>query len=178
MHATMQIPVCGSYVSSSTSHSFSALMLLVGWQEGHLVCKNLSGGVLARLSVWGEVQICIWLRWCHCHSLNLAPVTHTTQPFYSSLDFVQDNPGELVPKGTFCHHLDFLMQNEDNTGKYINNPDELPPTQTNWCPHVCHPHHFCAGCSSWHNPPNLSWLGTGTKYAGLHTQWLAPVYPD
>jgi len=21
---------------------------------------------------------------------------------------------------------------------------------------------------SWHNPPNLSWLGTGTKYAGLH----------
>jgi len=23
-----------------------------------------------------------------------------------------------------------------------------------------------------HNLPNLSWLGTGTKYAGLHTQWL------
>jgi len=23
---------------------------------------------------------------------------------------------------------------------------------------------------SWHNPPNLSWLGTGTKYAGLHTR--------
>jgi len=21
-----------------------------------------------------------------------------------------------------------------------------------------------------HNPPTLSWLGTGTKYAGLHTQ--------
>jgi len=24
-----------------------------------------------------------------------------TQPFYSSLDFVRDNPGELVPEGTF-----------------------------------------------------------------------------
>jgi len=35
-------------------------MLLVGWQEGHLVCKKLSGGILARLSVLGEVQICIW----------------------------------------------------------------------------------------------------------------------
>jgi len=30
-----------------------------------------------------------------------------TQPFYSSLHFVQDNPGELVPEGTFCHLLDF-----------------------------------------------------------------------
>jgi len=44
------------------------------------------------------------------------------------------------------------------------------PFQTNWCPHLCHPHIFYAGCPSWHNPPNLSWLGTGTKYAGLHTR--------
>ena len=29
--------------------------------------------------------------------------------------------------------------------------------------------HFYARCRSCHNPPNLSWLGTGTKYAGLHT---------
>jgi len=40
---------------------FSALTLLVGWQEGHSVCKKLGGGVLAWLSVWGEVQICLWL---------------------------------------------------------------------------------------------------------------------
>jgi len=33
--------------------AFSALTLLVGWQEGHLACKKLSGGgVLAWLSVW------------------------------------------------------------------------------------------------------------------------------
>jgi len=30
--------------------------------------------VLAWLSDWGEVQICIWPSWCHCHSLSLAPV--------------------------------------------------------------------------------------------------------
>jgi len=46
------------------------------------------------------------------------------------------------------------------------------PVQTNWCPHLCHPHHFYTGCPSLHNPANLSWLATGTKYAGLHTRWL------
>jgi len=40
--------------------AFSALTLLVGRQEGHLACKKLSGGVLAWLSVWSEVQTCIW----------------------------------------------------------------------------------------------------------------------
>ena len=39
--------------------AFSALMLLVWRQEGHPVCKKLSGGVLAWLSVWCEVQTCI-----------------------------------------------------------------------------------------------------------------------
>jgi len=32
------------------AHAFSALMLLVGQQEGHLACKKLSGGMLAWLS--------------------------------------------------------------------------------------------------------------------------------
>jgi len=40
--------------------AFSALTMLVGWQEGHPACKKLSGGVLAWLSVWIEVQTCIW----------------------------------------------------------------------------------------------------------------------
>ena len=38
---------------------FSALKLLIGQQEGHPACIKLSGGMLAWLSVWGEVQICI-----------------------------------------------------------------------------------------------------------------------
>ena len=39
--------------------AFSALTLLVGRQEGHPACKKLSGGVLAWLYVWSEVQTCI-----------------------------------------------------------------------------------------------------------------------
>jgi len=54
--------------------AFSVLMLLVGQQEGHMACKKLSGGMMAWLSVWGEVQSCILSSWCHCHSLSLAPV--------------------------------------------------------------------------------------------------------
>ena len=40
--------------------AFSALMLLVGRQEGHLACKKLNGEVLAWLSVSSDVQTCIW----------------------------------------------------------------------------------------------------------------------
>ena len=54
--------------------AFSALTLLVGRQEGHPTCKKLSGGVLAWLSVWSEVQTCIWPSWCHWHSLSFASV--------------------------------------------------------------------------------------------------------
>jgi len=39
--------------------AFSALTGLLGWQEGHPACKELSGGVLAWLSVWSEVKTCI-----------------------------------------------------------------------------------------------------------------------
>jgi len=31
---------------------YSAMTLLVGWQEGHPACKKLSGGMLAWLCVW------------------------------------------------------------------------------------------------------------------------------
>ena len=54
--------------------AFSALTLLVGRQEGHPACTKVSDGVLAWLSVWSEVQTCIWPSWCHCHSLSLASV--------------------------------------------------------------------------------------------------------
>jgi len=40
--------------------AFSALTLLVVWQEEHPACKKQSGGVLAWLSVWSKVQKCIW----------------------------------------------------------------------------------------------------------------------
>jgi len=40
--------------------AFSALTLFVGQQEGHPAYKKLSGEVLVCLSVWSEVQTCIW----------------------------------------------------------------------------------------------------------------------
>jgi len=59
---------------------------------------------------------------------------------------------------------------EDNTGRHTNKPNgrhsingqirDPPPSSL----------HFYAGCPSFRNPPALSWLETGTKYAGLHTQ--------
>ena len=81
--------------------ALSALALLVGRQEGHPACKKLSGGVQAWLSVWSEVQICIWTSWCHCHSLSLASVKTTlVLPFWYRLtQVVPDN--ELL-NGCVC----------------------------------------------------------------------------
>jgi len=61
---------------------FSASMLLVVQKEGHLARKNC--GVLVWLSVWSEVQSCIW--WCHCHSLSLSSVkSRLALPFWNHL---------------------------------------------------------------------------------------------
>jgi len=47
-----------SFLIAFSAIAFSALMLSVGRQEEHPACKKLSGGVLAWLSVWSEVQTC------------------------------------------------------------------------------------------------------------------------
>ena len=74
------------FLTFSVDLAFSALTLLVGWQEGHPACKKLSGGVLAWLSVWCEVQTCIWPSRFHCHSLSLAPVkSRLVLPFWYRL---------------------------------------------------------------------------------------------
>jgi len=46
----------------------------LGGGKGTRPVENLSGGVLAGLSVWSEVQTCIWPSWCHCHSLSPASI--------------------------------------------------------------------------------------------------------
>ena len=61
VHSLKKSPSPSVIVYSCSICAFSALMLLVGRQEGHPACKKLIGGVLAWLSVWSEVQIvCIW----------------------------------------------------------------------------------------------------------------------
>jgi len=70
----MQVKYCVSNLHILCRYAFSALTLLIGWQEGHPTCKKLSGGMLPWLSAWVEVQICMWPSRCNCHSLSLAPV--------------------------------------------------------------------------------------------------------
>jgi len=47
------------YFTFCTAAILSALTLLVAQQEQHPACEKLSGGALAWLSVWSEVQTCI-----------------------------------------------------------------------------------------------------------------------
>ena len=82
---------------------FSALMLLVGQQEEHPVCKKTSGGVLAWLSAWSKVQTCIWPSWCHCHSLSLAPVkSRLVLSFWHQPTWVVPDKGPLSGCMSVC----------------------------------------------------------------------------
>jgi len=85
--------------------AFSALTLLVGWQEGHPACNELSGEVLAMLSVWSEVQTCMWPSWCHCHSLSLASVkSRLVLPFWY-------RPTRVVPENVcVCACCFYIVQ--------------------------------------------------------------------
>ena len=83
-------------------YTFSALTLLVGRQEGHPACKNLSGGVLAWLSAWSDMQTCIWPSWCHCHSLSLASAKfRLVLPLWYRLTRVIPEKGPL--NGCVCY---------------------------------------------------------------------------
>ena len=95
-------------LSAFSASAFSALMLLVGRQGGHPACKKLSGGMLAWLSVWSEVQTCIWPSWCHCHSLSLASVkSRLVLPFWYRLTWVVPEKGPL--NGCVCVSLPFKV---------------------------------------------------------------------
>jgi len=77
--------------------AFSALMLLVGRQEGHPACKKLSGGVLAWLSICLE-------RGADLHMAQLMPLPLTVScfskiqmvlPFWYQLTRVVPDKGPL-----------------------------------------------------------------------------------
>ena len=78
----------------------AALTLLVG-RKGIRPVTKLSCGVLAWLSVWSEVQTCIWPSGFHCHSLSLASVKSTlVLPFWYRLTRVVPGKGPL--NGCVC----------------------------------------------------------------------------
>ena len=73
----------------------------LGGRKGIQPVKNLSGGVLAWLSVWSEMQTCIWPSRCHCHSLSLASVkSRLVFPFWYRLTRVVPDKGPL--NGCVC----------------------------------------------------------------------------
>jgi len=80
----------------------SALTLLVWRQEGHTACKKLSGGMPAWLSVWSEVQTCIWPSCCHCHSLSLASFSKIQIGFTFLVQLTQVVPDKGPLNGCVC----------------------------------------------------------------------------
>ena len=109
--------------------AFSALTLLVGQQEGYPACKKLSGGVLAWLFVWSDVQICIWPSWCHCHSLSLASVKSTlVLPFWYRLTRVVPDKGSLNARARVCVCVRvcvFLQQKATKTETTVDGRESL-----------------------------------------------------
>jgi len=68
----------------------------VGWVTGRAPGCPSCGVVLALLSVWSEVQTCIWPSWCHCYSLSLASVkSWLVLPFWYRLTRVVPDNGPL-----------------------------------------------------------------------------------
>ena len=89
--------------------AFSALTLLVGRLEGHPACKKASGGVLAWLSVWSEMQTCIWPSGLHCHSLFLASVkSRMVLPFLYQLTRVVLDKGLLNGCVWVCLNVSYV----------------------------------------------------------------------
>ena len=118
--------------------AFSALT-----QEGHPACKKLSGGVLAWLSVWSEVQTCIWLSWCHFHSLSLASVkSRLVLPFWYRLTRVVPDKGPLNGCVCVCVMINLYIvyfaviaaQQNENTNRHTDTQytnTKLQPIQRN-----------------------------------------------
>jgi len=87
--------------------AFSALTLLVGRQEGHPACKNLSDGVLAWLSVWSD-------------SLTLASVKSRLflfLPFWYRLTQVVPEKGPL--NGCVCVCVWYIAHGNNNNNSDI-----------------------------------------------------------
>ena len=76
------------------------LLTWLGGRKGIRPVKKLSGGVLAWLSLWSEVQTCICSSWCHRHSLSLASVKSRVLPFWYRVTWVVPEKGPL--NGCVC----------------------------------------------------------------------------
>ena len=113
----------------------------LGGRKGIRSVKKLSGGVLVWLSVWSEMQTCIWPSWCHCHSLSLASVeSRLVLPFLYRLTSVVPEKGPL--NGCVCQML------RRNIKRTVQTQNWGVRMRIFWrlCPHHCvrHLHHRIA----------------------------------
>jgi len=77
----------------------------------------------AWLSVWSEMQTCIWPSWSHCHSLSLASVkSRLALPFWYRLTRVVPDKGPLngcvcftVYRRLYCSSLSSLSNTHTHT---------------------------------------------------------------
>jgi len=98
-------------------------MLLVGWQEGHLVCKKLSVGFLAEPQTHDHKIL------THIHTFN-GPLSGTTQVSWyqkgkTSLDFTEARDSK-------CHGISWAMcKSADNHASIppLSFSDALPAAQ-------------------------------------------------
>jgi len=75
----------------------------LGSRKGIWPVKKLSGGVLAWLSDWSEVQTCLWPSGCHCHSLSLASVkSRLVYPFWYRLTRVVPAGQKAIKRVCVC----------------------------------------------------------------------------
>jgi len=163
-------------------------MLLVGWQEGHPACKKYGGdGGGGHWSVWMELcpagwSVCLPLlifqqqfygplsgttrvsRYQKKHSPTHHPDHHTSFISFFHLPRIPNNHHFptiifwiLMVQGKITEVDTATVQLGATPSELISEPSPSSP-------------HFCAGCPSCRNPPNLSWLGTGTGIC-----WIA--YP-
>ena len=66
--------------------------------------------MLVWLSVSSEMQTCVWLSWCHCHSLSLASVKSRLVPFWYRLTRVVPDKGPLNGCVCVCPFVDEVSQ--------------------------------------------------------------------
>ena len=84
------------------------------WLGGRKVIRPVKvDGVLAWLSVWNEVQTCIWPSWCHWHSLSLTSVkSRLVLPFWYRLTRVVPDKGPL--NASVCAISSLVISNHDS----------------------------------------------------------------
>ena len=91
----------------------------LGGRKGIRPVKKLSGEVLAWLSVWSEVQTCVWPSWCHCHSLPLASVkSRLVLPFWYRPTWVVLEKGPLNGCVLLLHQFNGLFSRTTWVSRY------------------------------------------------------------